>query len=239
MKNIPLSERIIFALDTASLDQAKAWVRLLGPRINYFKVGLQLFLAHGFTIVDWVLDQGHKLMLDLKFLDIPQTVGLAMAEAARHGAHLATVHAHTTGTLRAAVSGAGNTGVLGVTVLTSVGPEEVRELRCDASVEELVSTRAGYALAAGCAGVVASGLEAQALRREYGQDFLIVTPGIRSAGHDLGDQRRVLTPGRALAYGADHLVVGRPISQAQDPVAEAEAMLAEVAQTVADLGPEA
>ncbi len=231
---IPLRERIIFALDVPTADQAKDWVRVLGGTVGYFKVGLQLFLAEGFPLVDWIVDQGHKLMLDLKFHDIPQTVGLTMREVARHGVHLATVHAHTTAMLRAATAEAGDTGVLGVTVLTSVGEEEHRELGFPGSIEDMVRARAGYALAAGCAGVVASAREAALLRNAYGHDYLIVTPGIRPASHTHGkdDQRRVMTPAKAIAAGADHLVVGRPISQAEKPLEVAEAMLEEVDSTV-------
>jgi len=232
--DIALKDRIIFALDVPDAGRAKEWVRTLGGSIGYFKVGLQLFLAEGFPLVDWILDQGHKLMLDLKFHDIPQTVGLTMREVARHGVHLATVHAHTTSMLRAATAEAGNVGVLGVTVLTSVGEEELRELGFPGSLEDMVRARAGYALAAGCAGVVASAREAALLRHAYGDDFLIVTPGIRPSTHDHGkdDQRRVMTPAKAMAAGANHLVVGRPISQAENPLEVAQAMLEEVRETL-------
>ena len=233
--DIALRDRIIFALDVPDAAQAKAFVRTLGKTIGYYKVGLQLFLAEGFPLVDWILGEGHKLMLDLKFHDIPQTVGLTMREVARHGVHLATVHAHTTSMLRAAVAEAGDVGVLGVTVLTSVGEEEQRELGFPGTLEDMVRARAGYALASGCAGVVASAREAALLRHEYGNDFLIVTPGIRPAVHGKDDQRRVMTPARAIAAGADHLVVGRPISKADDPLAVAEAMLEEVGETVEGL----
>lgn len=230
---VALRDRIIFALDVPDAAQAKALVNTLGGSIGYFKVGLQLFLAEGFPLVDWILEQGHKLMLDLKFHDIPRTVGLTMREVARHGVHLATVHAHTTSMLRQATAEAGTVGVLGVTVLTSVGEEELRELSFPGTVEDMVRARAGYALSTGCAGVVASAREAALLRHEYGDDFLIVTPGIRPSTHDHGDdQRRIMTPAKAIAAGADHLVVGRPISQAEKPVEVAEEMLEEVRETL-------
>ncbi len=232
-KDIPLNERVIFALDVPDAAQALDWVKRLSPVVGYFKVGLQLFLAEGFPLVDRIVDMGHKLMLDLKFLDIPQTTAMAMREAARHGVHLATVHAHVGSVVRAAVAEAGDVKVLGVTVLTSYGQEELADLGYPGTVEQLVTARAGIALAAGCAGVVASAREAALLRHEYGGDFLVVTPGIRPADHAGDDQRRVMTPARALAAGADHLVIGRPISRASDPVGAARAIRDEVAETLA------
>jgi len=236
VKDIPLRERIIFALDVDNAGEALKFVDMLGGNIGYFKVGLQLFLAEGFPLVERIIGAGHKLMLDLKFLDIPQTTGMAMREAARRGVHLATIHAHVGSVARAAVTQAGDTTVLGVTVMTSYGDTELAELGYPGTIEDLVRARAGIALAEGCGGVVASAREAAMLRRVYGDDFLIVTPGIRMAdigahlGHD--DQHRVMTPARAIASGADHLVVGRPISRAADPVAMAERMLQEVAETL-------
>ncbi len=232
-KDIPLNDRVIFALDVPDASQALDWVKRLSPVVGYFKVGLQLFLAEGFPLVDRIVDMGHKLMLDLKFLDIPQTTAMAMREAARHGVHLATVHAHVGSVVRAAVAEAGDVKVLGVTVLTSYGQEELADLGYPGTVEQLVTARAGIALAAGCAGVVASAREAALLRHEYGGDFLVVTPGIRPADHAGDDQRRVMTPARALAAGADHLVIGRPISRASDPVGAARAIRDEVAETLA------
>jgi len=231
-KDIPLRERIIFALDVPDAAQALRWVDRLEGGLGYFKVGLQLFLAEGFPLVERILERGHKLMLDLKFLDIPQTTGLAMREAAKRGVHLATIHAHVGSVARAAVAEAGGTGVLGVTVLTSYGQDELSDLGYPGSVEDLVRARAGIALDAGCAGVVASAREAALLRRVYGDDFLIVTPGIRPAQHGKDDQRRVMTPERAIAAGADHLVVGRPISQSDAPVETARNMLEEVGETL-------
>lgn len=234
-KDIPLNERVIFALDVPDAAQALDWVKRLSPVVGYFKVGLQLFLAEGFPLVDRIVDMGHKLMLDLKFLDIPQTTAMAMREAAKHGVHLATIHAHVGSVVRAAVAEAGSVNVLGVTVLTSYGQDELADLGYPGTVEQLVTARTGIALASGCAGVVASAREAALLRHEYGDDFLVVTPGIRPADHAGDDQRRVMTPARALAAGADHLVIGRPISRAQDPVGAARAIQDEVAETLAAL----
>jgi orotidine-5'-phosphate decarboxylase len=242
VKDIPLRERIIFALDVDNAADALKFVDILGGTIGYYKVGLQLFLAEGFALLDRIRERGerrgcvHKIMLDLKFLDIPQTTGMAMREAARHGVDMATIHAHVSSVAQAAVAEAGNTKVLGVTVMTSYGETELAELGYPGSIADLVEDRAGIALAAGCGGIVASAREATMLRRVYGDDFVIVTPGIRMSnigghlGHD--DQTRVMTPARAMAAGADHLVVGRPISRAGRPVEMAERMLREVAETL-------
>ena len=236
VKDIPLRERIIFALDVDNAADALRFVDMLGGTIGYFKVGLQLFLAEGFPLLTRIRERGglgNKIMLDLKFLDIPQTTAMAMREAARHGADMATIHAHVGSVVRAAVEQARDTTVLGVTVMTSYGDEELAELGYPGSIADLVEARAGIALAGGCGGVVASAREASLLRRAYGDDFLIVTPGIRmpgAGGHD--DQTRVMTPARAMASGADYLVVGRPISQADNPVEMAERMLREVAETL-------
>jgi len=237
MKDIPLRERVIFALDVDNGPDALKLVEKLGGVVGYYKVGLQLFLAEGFPLVERILGMGHKLMLDLKFLDIPQTTAMAMREAAKHGVHLATIHAHVGSVVRAAVGESGNTGVLGVTVMTSYGETERAELGYPGSIENLVEARTGIALAAGCAGVVASAREAAMLRTVFGDDFLIVTPGIRPAGHrGKDDQTRVMTPARALAAGADHLVVGRPIRDAADPARTAGEMLEEIAGALEGMG---
>ncbi len=233
MKDIPLKERIIFALDVDNGAEAMKLVELLGGTIGYYKVGLQLFLAEGFPLVERIIGMGHKLMLDLKFLDIPNTTAMAMREASKRGVNLATIHAHVSSVARAAVAEAGQTKVLGVTVMTSYGETERAELGYPGSIEDLVRDRTGIALASGCAGVVASAREAAMLRKDFGDDFLIVTPGIRPADHDgKDDQTRVMTPARAIAAGADHLVVGRPISRAAKPVDVAERMLQEIAETL-------
>jgi len=239
IKDIPLRERIIFALDVDNAAGALKFVDLLGHAIGYYKIGLQLFLAEGFDLVSRIRERGgmgHKIMLDLKFLDIPQTTGLAMREAAKRGVDMATIHAHVGSVCHAAVKEAGDTKVLGVTVMTSYGETELAELGYPGTIEDLVEARAGIALAAGCGGIVASAREAAMLRHAYGDDFVIVTPGIRPGDH-LGhlphdDQHRVMTPGHAIAAGADHLVVGRPISRAERPVEVAEKMLEEIAEAL-------
>lgn len=229
-KNIPIEERIILALDVPNMDEAKAMVRRTESRLRFYKVGLQLFLAGWFQMVDWLVGRGHKVMLDLKFFDIPETVRLAVAQLRDRGVTLATVHGNDA-ILRAALQEKGDLQLLAVTVLTSFGEEDLRAMGMTRSIEDLVYFRAKRALELGCDGVVSSGLEAARLREGLGEKLLIVTPGIRPGANveeRQDDQTRVLTPGRALASGADYLVVGRPISRAADPVAVIDSMQREM-----------
>ncbi len=218
-RDIPLRERIIFALDVPTADEAKKWVKRLGKHLGFYKVGLQLFLAAGFEIVDWIQDQGHKTMLDLKFFDVPQTVRLAVEQLAGRGITFTTVHAFSP-VMRAAAEARVDVNLLAVTVLTSFGPEELKELVGDARMDDIVLQRARRAIRCGCQGIVCSGQEVARVRKELGWGFFIVTPGIRPAGKGevrADDQRRIVTPAEAISSGADHLVIGRPIRDAQDP----------------------
>lgn len=228
---IPLRDRIILALDVDNPEKARALVERTEAHLGFYKVGLQLFLAGGFEVVDWLVGRGHRVMLDLKLHDISATVGLAVEQLCRHRVTFATVHGEPA-VVRAAVGAAqGRTGILAVTVLTSLGEEDLRGAGITMALPDLVLSRARAALAAGCAGVVASAREASLLRRELGGNFAIVTPGIRP-GADLlsnrDDQNRIMTPGQAMAAGADYLVVGRPISQVTDPLVVIAAMQAEI-----------
>ena len=233
-ESIPLEERIIFALDVESAQQAQRLVERLESHIHFYKIGLQLFLAGGFPIVEWVAGRGHKVMLDLKFYDIPQTVKLAVGQLAGRGVTFATVHGNepiVKAAVEAAVEAAADVRILAVTVLTSFSDEEVGKFfGYRGGVQDLVLDRARLAIASGAGGIVASGAEAPRLRAELGREFLIVTPGIRPAGTEAGrdDQKRVVTAGRAIAGGADHVVVGRPVRDAADPVAVVEAMQEDV-----------
>lgn len=223
---IPLDERIIFALDFASPETAKTWVERLEGPIRFFKVGLQLFLAGHFDIVDWIVGRGHKVMLDLKFFDVPETVKLAVRQVRDRGVSFATIHGNDP-IIRAAVAEKGDLNLLAVTVLTSFDESDLRAMGLTGSVEELVQRRARKALDLGCDGVVSSGWEAERLRSEFGDKFFIVTPGIRPGANvetSEDDQKRIMTAERALSNGADHVVVGRPISRAADPLAVVEAM---------------
>lgn len=225
-KDIPLKERIILALDVPSGAEAKALVKKTESHLGYYKVGLQLFMADWFGIVDWLVDRGHKVMLDLKFFDIPETVKLAVARIRDHGVSLATIHGNDP-IIRAAIEERGDVKLLAVTVLTSFGEEDLRAMGMTQSIEDLVYFRAKRALELGCDGVVSSGLEASRLREGLGDKLLLVTPGIRPGANVLDpsdDQTRIMTAGRAIVSGADHVVVGRPISKAADPVAVIAAM---------------
>lgn len=231
-KNIPLNERIIFALDVDTPDQAKKLVERLESHIRFFKVGLQLFLGGWFPVIDWIAARGHKVMVDLKFYDVPETVKLAVGQLKDRNVTFTTVHCGNEAILRAAAEAKKDIKILAVTALTSLGEEDMREFRgVFDKVEDLVVSRARRALEAGVDGVVSSGREAARLRRELGNEFLIVTPGIRPAqpaGAARDDQKRVMTAGLAIGNGADHIVVGRPIRDAADPISVIESMQEEI-----------
>jgi orotidine-5'-phosphate decarboxylase len=219
MKNIPVNERIILALDVESPGQAKELVRKTESCISFYKVGLQLFMTGWFEIIDWLADRGHKVMLDLKFFDIPETVKLAVAQLNNRGITFATIHGNDP-IIRAAVEAKGDLALLAVTVLTSFGQEDMQAMGMAKSIEDLVYFRARRALELGCDGVVSSGLEAKRLRDGLGSRLLIVTPGIRPGANireRQDDQQRIVTAGQAISDGADYLVIGRPITKAPDP----------------------
>ncbi len=234
-QSISLDERIIFALDVPGQESAKDLVKRLEGEIRFFKVGLQLFLAAGFPLVEWIEERGHRVMLDLKFYDIPRTVELACEQLNGKNITFATVHGHRS-ILEAAVKGARDYSVLAVTVLTSLGKDELREMDSPLSMEELVSKRAEFARAAGCQGVVCSALEARAVRRVIGDDMFIVTPGIRPSGlfGADDDQKRIQTPYKAIKDGADFLVMGRPISMSKRPEETVNSVRKEVARALSE-----
>jgi orotidine-5'-phosphate decarboxylase len=232
MKDIPLNERIILALDVENADQAKELVRKTESHINFYKVGLQLFMASWFEIVDWLSARGHKVMVDLKFFDIPETVKLAVAQLNNRGVTFTTIHGNDP-IIRAAVEAKGDITLLAVTVLTSFGHEDMQAMGMTQSIEDLVYFRAKRALELGCDGVVSSGLEAKRLRDKLGKKLLIVTPGIRPGANieeSEDDQQRIITAKGAITDGADYLVVGRPISKAADPVAVISSLQKEIKQ---------
>ena len=232
-KNIPLGERIIFALDVAEPDTAITLVEQLDSQIRFFKVGLQLFLAGGWPVVERIANRGNKVMLDLKLHDIPATVRLAVGQMADRGVTLTTVHGYAP-VVEAALAADSGVKILAVTVLTTMGEDELAELHFSGTVEDLVLARAKKVLSCGCQGLVCSAREARRLRRECGNDFLMVTPGIRPPDADANDQQRIATPGQAILDGADYLVIGRPIRDAADPQAAVAAILQEIDQTLAD-----
>lgn len=230
-KNIALKDRIIVALDVDDPQKAKEMVKRCESHIGFFKVGLQLFMASWFEVVDWLLDRGHKVMLDLKFFDIPETVKLAVEQVNNRGVSFATIHGNDP-IVRAAVEARGDMKLLAVTVLTSFGEEDLRAMGMTQSIEDLVYYRARRALELGCDGVVSSGLEAGKLRDNLGEKLLIVTPGIRPGANvsdSSDDQKRIVTAGMAIQNGANHVVVGRPITKASDPIAVIEMMQQEIA----------
>lgn len=243
MKKLPPKDRIIFPLDLPSLGEALKSVSLLKNHIGVFKIGLELFTACGPEAVKAVREKapGVPIFLDMKFHDIPATVKGAMKSAAGLGVDFITVHCDEgRGLLKAvAEAGAGKTKVLGVTVLTSLSGADMTEIGIDPKYKtpaELVLHRARLARLAGCAGVVCSGQEANAVREEFGRDFLIVTPGIRSAMDDAGDQKRTVTPYGAIYNGAEYIVVGRPIRNAPDPVKSAESIAKEIERAMENRG---
>ena len=233
-KLIPRRERLIFALDVATTEEARALVEKLGDSVIFYKIGLQLFMAGGYyELIDWLAARGKKVFVDLKFFDVPETVRLAVGQLRGRKVDFATVHGND-GIMQAAA--AENTGVkiLAVTVLTSLDQGDLNDLGFACDVEKLVLSRAKRALQAGCAGVISSGLEAPKLREHLGEKFLIVSPGIRPVeNRPVDDQKRTVDVEQAFRNGADYIVVGRPIKNAPDPKAKAE----EIQGTIAALFP--
>lgn len=222
--------RIIVALDVESAEEARSLVARLGPQSNFYKVGMELYAAAGMEFVRELLDRSKEVFLDLKFYDIPETVKRAVAQVARTGVRFLTVHA-VGQVMRAAVEGRAGSDLklLAVTVLTSFGPEDLRELGYDCPAAELVAKRARQAIEAGVDGIVCSPREAAAVRAIADPKAIIVTPGVRSAGSAAGDQKRVSTPADAIHAGADYLVMGRQIARAADPAAEFARVMEEIA----------
>jgi orotidine-5'-phosphate decarboxylase len=222
--------RLIVALDVSTRDQVETLLTRLAGVPSWVKIGLELFTSLGPSIVEDVARRGHSVMLDLKLHDIPETVARATAAVANLGAGLCTVHAaggrHM---LEAATAGAGGMGILAVTVLTSLDEADLADIGDIGPIETLVVRRAKLATTAGCGGVVASPNEVAALRRNLAAATWIVTPGVRPRGAAAGDQKRVTTPGAARSAGADLVVVGRPIRDADDPAAMAQSIIDEIA----------
>jgi orotidine-5'-phosphate decarboxylase len=223
-------DRLIVALDVPSVAEAEALVKRLGDSVAFYKIGMELIYGGGgLSLAQELIASGKRVFIDLKLHDIPNTVERATARIAGLGASFLTVHAYPQ-TLRAAKAGAAGSGLalLGVTVLTSADDNDLAEAGYAFGAAALVSRRARQAEEIGLAGIVASAAEAATLRAE-GRRLILVCPGVRPAGVDAGDQKRIATPGRAIADGADYLVVGRPITAAPDASAAAEAIVAEIA----------
>lgn len=229
MTQIDARDRLIVALDVPSAGEAAALVDCMGDQVRFVKVGLELYTVAGPDIVRTLVARGKRVFLDLKFLDIEETVRRATARVAAMGAAFLTIHANRKA-LIAAVQGRGQSDLklLAVTVLTNFDGEDLRDMGFQRSVRDLVTARAMLAAEAGCDGVVASGEEPEAIRAKVGSNLLIVTPGVRPSGNSTDDHARVTTPTQTIAAGADYLVIGRPIRDAQDPPLAAAAILKEM-----------
>jgi orotidine-5'-phosphate decarboxylase len=228
-KAIPSEDRLIFALDVPNVEVALQWVDRLGDSVSFYKLGFQLFMAEGYWgLVEELRVRGKRVFVDLKFFDVPETVKSAVANLSQRGVDCCTVHGSQS-ILAGAVAAKGEMKVLAVTVLTSLDRGDLEDLGFQCDVENLVYSRAKRALAVGCDGVISSGLEATRLRAELGEKLLIVTPGIRPVENRVeDDQKRIMTLEQAFLSGADHVVVGRPIRQAENPRAKALEMQGQI-----------
>jgi len=215
---IPPEERLIFALDVPGAAEARRLVDTLGDAVRFYKLGLELFTSGGyFELADHLLAQGKKIFTDLKLYDVPETVAAAVRQLRKRPITFVTVHGNDS-ILEAACREKGGLNILAVTVLTSLDQRDLRDMGYQVDVHDLVLSRARRAQEIGCAGVIASGLEARPLRERLGEELIIVTPGIRPAeNRPADDQKRVVTVEQAIRNGADYIVVGRPIRNAPDP----------------------
>ena len=229
-KSIANRDRLIFALDVADAAAARQLVEQLGDAVQFYKIGLELFMAgEYFPLLDWLVSRQKKVFVDLKFFDVPATVAAAVRQLRNRGVTFTTVHGNQS-IMEAAAAAKGDVKVLGVTVLTSLDRGDLDDLGFSCDVQQLVLSRARRALDAGCDGVVSSGLEAQLLRQYIDSRLLVVTPGIRPVDNrPSDDQKRVVSVEQALSYGADYIVVGRPIRDAADPKAAAERVQQQIA----------
>jgi orotidine-5'-phosphate decarboxylase len=232
-KDIPADERLIFALDVPDAWEARELVQELDDAVRFYKLGLELLMAGGyFELLDWLAGRGKKIFVDLKFFDVPATVARAVARLNGRGVTFCTVHGNQ-GIMEAAVAAREDVKILAVTALTSLDRGDLDDMGFDCDVAELVLSRARRALEAGCDGVVSSGMEAAQLREHLDSRLLVVTPGIRPVDNrPVDDQKRVVTVAQAFELGADYIVVGRPIRDADDPKAAAEAIQSSIAKAV-------
>jgi len=231
-----MSAEIIVALDIPSADLMKPTVQQLPPEISFFKVGLELFIAEGADSLSWLQKNQKNIFLDLKLHDIPKTVSNAVKSAGKYSVKLLTVHAcGGAAMLRAAADAAAEFGedrpqVVAVTTLTSLSQDDLSDIGVSRQLKDNTLRLAELALKSGVDGLVCSPLETEAFRKEFGPEPIIITPGVRPAGSDVGDQKRVMTPGEASKAGANYLVIGRPILKADDPSAAAQGILKEIAE---------
>lgn len=230
-------ERLMLPLDVPTVDEARVLVEKTAGAVGIYKIGMELQFAGGLELARQLASEGHKIFLDVKLHDIDNTIYSAVRNVAKMGMRFMTLHAYPK-TMRAAVEAIREDGVtdlclLGVTVLTSMDDDDLHEAGYRGRVAELVAIRAADARTAGMGGIVCSPQEAASMRPVLGDELVMVTPGIRPAGSAAGDQKRIMTPGDAIRAGSDYLVVGRPISKADDPRAAAEAVVAEIEEALA------
>ncbi|MGJ0508771.1 MAG: orotidine-5'-phosphate decarboxylase [Methylocystis sp.] len=228
MTDAAARDRLIVALDVESVEAARALVSTLGDAASFYKIGMELAYGGGLTLAQELKDAGKRVFIDLKLHDIGATVERATRQIARLGMDFLTIHAYPQ-TMAAARAGAGDLKLLAVTVMTSYDDADLRDAGYALGVADLVARRARQAQAAGIDGLILSPLELSTIRTLIGPGMLLVTPGVRPAGADAGDQKRIMTPAQAIAASADHIVVGRPITRAADPRAAAEGIVAEIA----------
>jgi orotidine-5'-phosphate decarboxylase len=221
-KPIRPEERLIMALDVSSIPEAQALVEELGDSVVFYKVGMELFMAGDyFSFIEWLKEQDKKIFVDLKFFDVPATVGRAIKALSQRGVDLATIHGNDA-IMEAAARNKGDLKVLAVTALTSLDRGDLDDLGFQCDIKDLVLSRARRALAIGCDGIVSSGLEAPMIRKEIDHRLLVITPGIRPVDNRVDDdQKRVVSVEQAFQNGADYIVVGRPIRDAENPKAMA------------------
>ncbi|HZD54340.1 MAG TPA: orotidine-5'-phosphate decarboxylase [Woeseiaceae bacterium] len=231
---IPAQDRLIFAMDVPDCGRARRLAEELGDAVTFYKLGLELMMSGGyFELLEWMLARGKKVFADLKFFDIPATVGAAVRQLKDRGASFVTVHGNQSIMEAAAASKGDRLKVLAVTVLTSLDRGDLDDLGFQCDVEALVLSRARRALDAGCDGVISSGLEAAKLRQHIDRRLIVVTPGIRPVDNrEASDQKRIMSVADAFANGADYIVVGRPVRDAADPRAAAEGIQATIRDCV-------
>ena len=218
-------DRLIFALDVPEIDQAKNLVEELADSVSFYKIGMELMMTgHYFDLLDWLVEKDKKVFVDLKLFDVPQTVAKAVKRLSQRGAYFTTVHGNQS-MMEAAAAAKGDLKILAVTALTSLDQGDLKDMGFLCDVQDLVVSRARRALAAGCDGIVASGLELERIRSEVNRKLVIVTPGIRPVeNRSTDDQKRIVSVEQAFQRGADHIVVGRPIKNAANPKQAAEMM---------------
>ncbi len=233
-QDIPARARLIFALDVANAADARALIERLGDSVQFYKIGLELFMAgQYFELLDWIAARGKQIFVDLKFFDIPATVAAAVRQLRHRGVTFTSVHGNQA-IMEAAAAAKADVKILAVTVLTSLDRGDLDDLGFQCDLEQLVLSRARRALEAGCDGVVSSALEVRKLRELLGRSLLVVTPGVRPLDNrPVDDQKRVVTVPQAFESGADYIVVGRPIRDAADPRAAAEAIQQQISAALA------